>query len=174
VKQWRDCGPNRGSDGGKNVKGRKRHITVDTMGLLLGALVTAADVQDKLGLQQLLMRVRDRFDRLEILFVDGGYTSVQLQLWMRRVIGCLLKVVPRPAKQKGFHVLPLRWIVERTFIWLNNYRRLSKDYEFHTNSSGTMVQLVMNSTHAQTTPMIPKQLLMVKHKSDYLFECCTV
>lgn len=136
-------GPDRGFDGGKNVKGRKRHITVDTMGLLLGVLVTAANVQDKLGLHALLMRVRDRFDRLEILFVDGGYTSAPLQQWVKQVIGCLLKVVPRPAEQKGFKVLPLRWIVERTFSWFNNYRRLSKDYEFSINTSETMIHLAM-------------------------------
>lgn len=136
-------GPDRGFDGGKLVKGRKRHIVVDTLGLLLAVIVTAANVQDKRGLPLLLERVRDRFDRLEILFVDGGYTSQPLGDWVRRVIGCLMKVVPRPAEQKGFQVLPKRWIVERTFSWFNSYRRLSKDYEYRTDTSETMIHLAM-------------------------------
>jgi putative transposase len=136
-------GPDRGFDGGKNVKGRKRHLVVDTLGLVLAVIVTAANVQDKRGLALLLDRVRERFDRLEILFVDGGYDSQPLSERVRRVIGCLLQVVPRPSTQKGFQVLPKRWIVERTFSWFNSYRRLSKDYEYRTDTSETMVYLAM-------------------------------
>lgn len=136
-------GPDRGFDGGKRVKGRKRHIVVDTLGLLLAVIVTAANVQDKRGLPLLLALVRDRFERLAIIFVDGGYNSQPLSQWVRNTIRCALEVVPRPAAQTGFQVLPKRWIVERTFGWFNSYRRLSKDYEYRTDTSETMIYLAM-------------------------------
>ena len=136
-------GPDRGFDGGKRVKGRKRHIIVDTLGLLLAVIVTAANVQDKRGLPLLLALVRDRFERLTIIFVDGGYNSQPLSDWVRKTLKCVLEVVPRPAAQTGFQVLPKRWIVERTFGWFNSYRRLSKDYEYRTDTSETMIYLAM-------------------------------
>ena len=136
-------GPNRGFDGGKRVKGRKRHIIVDTLGLLLAVVVTAANVQDKRGLPLLLAHVRDRFERLTTIFVDGGYRSQSLSDLVERLTGYVLTVVPRQSDATGFVVLPKRWIVERTFGWFNNYRRLSKDYEYRVDTSETMVYLAM-------------------------------
>ena len=136
-------GPECGFDGGKRIKGRKRHIVVDTLGLVLAVTVTAANVQDKAGLRPLLEQVRDRFDRLAYVYVDQGYTSQPLQQWVRQHIGCQLEVVPRRVPESGFAVLPKRWIVERTFAWLNTYRRLSKDYERCTDSSQAMILLAM-------------------------------
>lgn len=137
------CGSDRGFDGGKRVKGRKRHILVDSLGLLLAVLVTAANVQDKRGLPLLLDRVRDRFDRLSVIYADGGYTSHSLCQWVEKTLRCLLEIVARPKEQHTFEVLPKRWIVERTFSWFNSYRRLSKDYEYRTDTSETMIYLAM-------------------------------
>lgn len=136
-------GPDRGFDGGKWVKGRKRHIIVDTLGLLLGVIVTAANVQDKRGLPLLLQQVRDRFERLVTIYADQGYTSQPLVQWVWRHIGCRLQIVPRRQPTAGFAVLPKRWIAERTFGWFNGYRRLSKDYEIGTDSSEAMIYLAM-------------------------------
>jgi putative transposase len=136
-------GTERGFDGGKRIKGRKRHIVVDTLGLILGVVVTAANVQDKRGLPLVLEQIRDRFERLVLIYVDSGYTSGPLAEWVRRRIGCLLRVVPRRAQMTSFSVEPKRWIVERTFGWMNNYRRLSKDYEYRIDSSEAMIYLAM-------------------------------
>ena len=137
-------GSDRGFDGGKRIKGRKRHIIVDTLGLVLGVSITAANVQDKRGLRPLLeTQVRDRFDGLRCIYVDQGYTSRPLAEWVERRIGCRLEVVARRLPESGFAVLPKRWIVERTFGWLNNYRRLSKDYERSIDSSQAMILLAM-------------------------------
>lgn len=136
-------GPQRGFDGGKGIKGRKRHLIVDVLGLLLGVIVTAANVQDKRGLPLLLEQIRDRFERLVLIYVDGGYTSGPLAEWVKRRIGCRLQVVPRRASTATFTIEPMRWIVERTFGWLNAYRRLSKDYEYRIDSSEAMIYLAM-------------------------------
>lgn len=142
-------GCDRGFDGGKSIKGRKRHILVDSLGLLLGVIVTAANVQDKQGLRQLLEQVRGCFDRLVRIYADQGYTSQPLVEWIWRRIGCCLEIVVSTAignatHSKGFHVVPKRWIVERTFSWFNSYRRLSKDYEISTDSSQAMIYLAMS------------------------------
>jgi putative transposase len=136
-------GAERGFDGGKWIKGRKRHILVDALGLLLCVIVTAANVQDKRGLSMLLEQIRDRFERLVLIYVDNGYRSGPLVEWVRRRIGCHLQVVPRRASTKKFTVEPKRWIVERTFAWLNQSRRLSKDYECRVDSSEAMIYLAM-------------------------------
>jgi putative transposase len=136
-------GSDRGFDGGKRVKGRKRHIIVDTLGLVMGVTITAANVQDKRGLPLLLEQVRDRFERVRCIYVDQGYRSQPLCQWVKRRLGCHLEVVQRQLPVSGFAVLPKRWIVERTFSWWNNYRRLSKDYERSIDSSQAMVYLAM-------------------------------
>jgi putative transposase len=133
-------GAERGFDGGKRVKGRKRHILVDTLGLLLAVLVHRADIHDSQRAPHLLDRLQGEAPRMQVVFADQGYEATPTQLiW--RVFGWLWKVVARDPGQKGFVVLKKRWIVERTFAWLGNCRRLSKDYEVLPPVSEAMVQL---------------------------------
>jgi len=113
------------------------------MGLLLVIVVHAASVQDYHGARLVMMRLRGRFPRLSLVWADGGYAFTNLVDWAKRFGGWVLETVKKPADQKGFVVLPRRWVVERTFAWLGRYRRLSKDYEFCTQSSETMVYLAM-------------------------------
>ncbi len=113
---------------GKLVKGHKRHILVDTLGLLLVVMVTAANLAEKKGAIQLLEKIRDKFPRLEKIFADGGYQGQDFHQRVQDDYNLDLKVVKRN-QSKGFKVLPWRWIVERTFAWLLRYRRLTIDYE---------------------------------------------
>jgi putative transposase len=131
-----------GFDAAKNVKGRKRHILVDTLGLLLAVVVTAADVQDADGGARLLARVRERLPRLELIWGDSKYGGrFREQAHTER--GWRVETVTRPAGTVGFQVLPRRWVVERTFGWFGRYRRLSKDYEYRTDVSETMIKTAM-------------------------------
>jgi len=134
----------RGYDGGKKIKGRKRHIIVDTMGLLLLVIVTAASVQDRDGAKLLLARLKIRLElpRLQLIWADGGYRGKLIE-WVADKCQWLLEIVKRNDDLKGFKVLPKRWIVERTFGWLHHYRRLSKDYEEHPETSEAMIYAVM-------------------------------
>lgn len=136
----------RGYDAGKNVNGRKRHIVVDTMGLLLMVLVTVASVQDKPGGKLLLTQLRQRLQlpRLQLIWADGGYAGQPFVEWVKTTFGWVWEVVKRNTDVKGFEVLPRRWVVERTFGWLNNYRRLSKDYEELPQTSETLIYLAMS------------------------------
>jgi transposase len=128
----------RGFDGGKLVNGRKRHVVVDTLGLLLGVMVTAADVGDRTAAKVLLQRVADAHHRLALVWADGGYTG-SLVGHCLDVLALVLQVVKRSDGQKGFVVLPKRWIVERTNAWLMRTRRLARDYERGTTSAEAMV-----------------------------------
>jgi putative transposase len=120
----------RGFDAGKKVKGRKRHILVDVLGLLLAVYVHPADIQDREGAKGLLARAKAKgFPRLQLIWADGGYSGLLLAVWALLTTGWLLTIVERAAGQVGFQVLPRRWVVERTLAWLGRYRRLSKDYE---------------------------------------------
>ena len=110
------------------MNGRKRHLLVDTIGLVLKAVVHAADIQDRDGAKLLLEAVKGRFPRLELIWADGGYAG-QLIDWVKDTCGWVLEIVKRDDDQTGFVVLPRRWVVERTLAWLGRYRRLSKDYE---------------------------------------------
>jgi putative transposase len=124
------------------VKGRKRHIVVDTLGMLLACAVHPADVQDRDGAKLVLENLSDQFPRLKKVWADGGYAGQlleQAKSWGK----WLLEIVKRPEKAKGFELLPHRWIVERTFAWLGRYRRLSKDYEVFTETSEAMIRLAM-------------------------------
>jgi putative transposase len=132
----------RGYDKGKQVNGRKRHILVDTMGLLMAVVVTAASVQDRDGARLLLTRLSGACKKLRRVWVDGAYRG-QLLDWVAEHCRCRLQVVLRSDDQTGFVVLPRRWVVERTFAWLNQARRLSKDYEGLVSSSEAMVYIVM-------------------------------
>ncbi len=132
----------RGYDKGKQVNGRKRHLLVDTLGLLLAVVVTAASVQDRDGARLLLARLGGGCKKLRRIWVDGGYRGHLLD-WVVAHCRFRLQVVLRFDSQKGFVVLPRRWIVERTLAWLNHCRRLSKDYERLVSTSEAMVYIVM-------------------------------
>ena len=127
---------------GKLVKGRKRHIAVDTLGLLWALEVTAASVQDREGGARLLAQIEACGERLKVIFADGAYAG-QLEDIVSYFCEWTLNIVKKLADQKGFVVLPMRWIVERTLAWLNKNRRLSKDYEFLPKSSEAMIKWAM-------------------------------
>ena len=110
------------------MKGRKRHIVVDTQGLLLAVAVHPANIQDRDGAKLVLSWLLGRLSRLERIWADGAYGGKLVQ-WAKEVGGWSLEVVRRPRQLRTFQVLPRRWVVERTFGWLNLQRRLSKDYE---------------------------------------------
>ena len=132
----------RGYDAGKKIKGRKRHIAVDTLGMLLAVVVHAANIQDRDGAKAVLFALMGRFPRLRLLWADGGYGG-KLVGWAAVITGWMLEIVKRTDDQTGFVVLPKRWIVERTFGWFGRYRRLSKDYEEHPSSSEAMIRITM-------------------------------
>ncbi len=133
----------RGYDAGKKVKGRKRHLAVDTLGLLLAVVVHSAALQDRAGAKLVLAALAaGGFPRLRLLWADGGYRG-KLVAWVWEHCGWLLQIVKRNDDVKGFQVLARRWVVERTFAWLGRYRRLSKDYEYLTASSEAMITIAM-------------------------------
>jgi putative transposase len=141
-----EVGGPRGYDAGKKVNGRKRHIVVDTLGLILAVVVHPADVQDYDGavlVLRLLGAWKARFRRLKVIFADSAYGRNGLPEAVRQAFGWVLQTVLRPVDVKGFVVLPKRWIVERTFGWLGRYRRHSKDYERNTASSEAMIYIAM-------------------------------
>jgi putative transposase len=127
-------GEERGYDGGKKVKGRKRHILVDTEGFVLEAYVHSAKVMDYEGIKTLLRRANERFARLRHLWLDAGYRGEGEDKgadWVEKALGWTVDLVERPKKPapEGFVVLPRRWVVERTIAWIDQQRRMSKDYE---------------------------------------------
>ncbi|MFE3416835.1 IS5 family transposase [Streptomyces mirabilis] len=128
----------RGFDGGKLINGRKRHVVVDTLGLLLGVMVTAADVGDRTAAQVLLRHVTDAHHQLELVWADGGYTG-SLVDYCLATLALVLAIVKRSDDMHGFVVLPKRWIVERLFAHLMCTRRLARDYERRTTSAEAMV-----------------------------------
>ena len=132
----------RGYDSGKRVKGRKRHILVDTLGLLLVVVVTAASVSDPAGARQVFQRLGGGGKKLRKIWVDGTYRG-KLVEWVAEHLWFRLQPVLRCDDQKGFVVLPKRWVVERTFAGLTQHRRLSKDYEVGTATSEAFIYLAM-------------------------------
>lgn len=132
----------RGYDAGKKILGRKRHLLVDTDGLILKVRVHAADLQDRDGARLVMDQLDEPLDDLRLIWADGGYAGPKLQSWMRERFGerpLQLEIVKPVAQRQGFAVLPRRWVVERTFGWLHSFRRLSKDYEFRTDSSEAFI-----------------------------------
>ena len=138
-----ECSDQRGYDAGKKINGRKRHLLVDTLGLVLLVLVLPANIQDRDGARQLLDKHFGRRTRRRVkhLWADGGYTGT-LVAWALEMWTCTVEIVKR-TELHTFKVLPRRWVVERTFGWLNRYRRLSRDYERQAQTGETMVYLAM-------------------------------
>lgn len=132
----------RGYDKGKNVNGRKRHLLVDTLGLVLVVVVTAASRSDPAGARLLFRRLGGAGKKLRKLWVDGTYRGTLVD-WVIEHYQFLVQPVLRSDDQRGFVVLPRRWVVERTFAWLTQCRRLSKDYEVLPASSEAMIYLAM-------------------------------
>jgi putative transposase len=132
-----------GTDGGKKVRGRKRHIVVDSMGLLLAVVVTAANVDDARAAQPLFAQMPGKdFPRLEVVQADNKYRNDTLDRWLRvHHRPYHLWVVSRPPGERRFIPLASRWVVERTFAWLGRCRRLSKDYEHMPESSEAVVKI---------------------------------
>lgn len=135
-------GGERGYDAGKKVNGRKRHLVVDTLGLVWQRQVQAANVQDRDGAKAVLEPLDALCPRLERIWADSAYAGELVQ-WVASVLDCVLEIVKRPDDAQGFVVLPHRWIVERTLAWLGKFRRLSKDYERTTASSEAWIDVAM-------------------------------
>jgi putative transposase len=158
VKTTQIGGEERGFDAGKCIKGRKRFILVDTMGLLLAVKVVAASVSEKAGAKQLIEKIwansllKELCGKLELVWVDAGYQGDDLYDWVANLTGWLWQVVKRSDSAKSFVLLPRRWVVERSFAWLSFNRRLSKDYE----------KLTRNSESALYVSMLPMMLKRLK------------
>lgn len=149
VKTVQVGGDDIGFDAGKKIKGRKRFILVDTLGLLLVVKVVAASVSEKAGAQLLLTKIHTTTwlmklcKRMKLVWADGGYQGEDLANWVSKLLNWTWEVVKRNDDIKGFVVIPKRWVVERTFAWLSFNRWLSKDYEKHTPNRESMIYLAM-------------------------------
>ncbi len=124
------------------MNGRKRHVLVDTLGLLLVVVVHAANIQESDGAKLGLAKALGRFPRLRLIWADQGYKG-HFVAWAHGVRDWVVEVVARPAGAKGWTLLPRRWVVERTFAWLGRYRRLSKDYEALPGTEEAWIYLAM-------------------------------
>ena len=138
-----EIGGERGYDGGKKIKGRKRHIVVDSLGLLMAVVVTTAALDDGKAAPLVLAQLRAAdYPRLQVILGDNKYRSHKLRDWMKRMrTAYRIEVRMRPENSQGFVPIKQRWVVERTFAWLGRYRRLSKDYEFYNDASEAWVKV---------------------------------
>jgi putative transposase len=153
VKTTEVGGEERGFDGGKKVKGRKRNTLVDTMGNILKVLCRAANLSEVQGAMELLQDLPDAlWQRLELIWADGGYRG-DFETWVADTFNVTLDITLRSDGVKGFEVIPWRWVVERTFAWLGNFRRLSKDYEFYCENSESMIYIA--SIHRLLRRLVP-------------------
>jgi len=144
VKTTEQGGEEHGYDGGKKISGRKRHIVVDSMGLLLAIMVTSAAVDDGVAAKDVLSQVdSEAFGRLEKVYADNKYHNYGLYAWVEEHVAYRLHIVKREKDAEGFVKMPQRWVVERTFAWLGRSRRLSKDYEKRTMTSEAMSKISM-------------------------------
>jgi putative transposase len=152
-----EAADSRGYDGAKKLTGRKRHIVVDSLGLLLAVLVTTAAVADAVAARRVLEPLTEqRFPRLRVVRADGAYGRYGLPAWVATLGHFLLALVKRPLTAAGFVLLPQRWVVERTFAWLGRYRRHSRDYERLTASSEAMIRISMIHRMARRIKPGPK------------------
>lgn len=145
----------RGYDGAKRLNGRKRHLLVDTLGLLLRIVVLPANISDREGAKRLLTGLKAQFPRLSCLWADQGYRGQKFCTWVRHQVGCRLIVMSRPKKKVWLgcdemphslgrmNIQPRRWVVERTFAWAGRCRRLSKDYEGLPETEEALVSMAM-------------------------------
>ena len=131
-----------GHDAGKKVNGRKRRVIVDTRGLPLAVSVHPANTQDRDGAKLVTEKLRGQFPRLRLIWADGGYAG-KMADWVREEAGCELEIARRPKGERRFTVLPMRWVVERTFAWLGKYRRMSKDCERLAETSEAWIRPAM-------------------------------
>lgn len=158
-----EVGGEHGYDGGKKITGRKRHVLVDTLGLLLAVVVTSAAVDDAAAAPQVLQKLdRTNYPRMQKVWADSKYHNYALYAWIEEYPdgSWELEIKSRPGKAKGFVLIPKRWVVERTFAWLGRYRRHSKDYERLTSSSEAMLKV--SAVH-----MMLKRLKPDKQSSIY-------
>jgi putative transposase len=136
-------GAARGCDNGKKGKGRKRHVLVDTLGLFLLVVVPAASLADQAGARKIFQQMRGTGKKLRTVWVDGTHRGTEWTAWIKEKYRIVLESVVRAEGQKGFAVLPPRWVVARTLAWLHQNRRLSKDYEELPSTSETFVYVAM-------------------------------
>jgi putative transposase len=150
-----EMGGDRGYDGGKKLSGRKRHIVVDTLGLLLAVAVKGAWADDGTAAPEVLSQLSDEHcSRLEKIWADQKYRNHALDGWLKETgAGDAIEVVERPSGAKGFVLLRRRWVVERTLAWLGRYRRNSRDYELYTQSSESMIKI--SSIHLMLRKLRP-------------------
>ncbi len=141
-KVWGARGYVSGYDSGKRIKGRKRHLLVDTLGLVMAVTVSAASVSDPAGAKSIFKRLGGTGKELRKIWVDGTYRGTLLE-WVAKRYKFRLEPVLRSDEMKGFVVLPKRWVVERTFAWLTHHRRLSREYEVLTATSEAMIYIAM-------------------------------
>jgi putative transposase len=140
------CAIETGYDGGKKIKGRKRHLVVDTLGLVMMVVVTAANISDQQGARLIFERLAtwpERIKRLMLIWVDGTYEGADFMKWTMDTYHWILETIKRSDNTKGFVLLPKRWVVERTWGWLNWSRRLSKDYEVWPETSEAFIYIAM-------------------------------
>ena len=138
-----ESGDIKGYDTAKNVPGRKRHLLVDTSGLLLAGRVTPASISDNRGARELLAGLAPLMPRLKKIWADGAYAGEKLKRWCEEWAGWQLEVVPRNTGSSTFEVLPRRWVVERSFAWIGRNRRLAKDYERKVQTSECLMKVAM-------------------------------
>lgn len=153
-------GGERGYDGGKKISGRKRHISVDTLGLVLAVAVTGANVDDAAAAPQVLAQLdQNNYPRLEVIWADNKYHNHELNRWIETESpgSWRLEVVRRPAGSEGFVLLPKRWVVERSLAWFGRDRRHSKDYERRTDSSESMLRI--SAIHQMLKRLKPGKIL---------------
>jgi len=136
-----EAGGPRGFDAGKKIKGRKRHILTDTGGLLIGLVIHQADIQDRDGAPSVLASIKSAYPWLRHIFADGGYAGEKLAAALKPLGDWTVEIVKRSDAAKGFVLIPRRWVVERTFAWLNRNRRLAKDFEELIASAGAWVMI---------------------------------
>jgi putative transposase len=142
VKTCNVCQGDIGYDGGKKIKGRKRHLVVDTLGLIMIVVIHAANIHDSIGAREVMRTLKDKYlSGIQKIFADGGYLGELIE-WVRIQFGWTLEIV-KGNELGTFKVLPKRWIVERTLAWISFHRRLSKDYERLPESSIAFIQLSM-------------------------------
>ena len=145
VKTTQHVDEERGIDGNKKIKGRKDQVVVDTLGFPMAVSVHEASIHDSKGVESALEKLAHKFPRLKKILADDGYRGDELKEMVRKKLGCQFEVVLRPDESpKKFNVIPLRWIVERSFAWLYNFRRVALDYEFHSEATEAMIQIAFS------------------------------